>query len=205
MAKRSYKQNCALAQAVDVVGERWSLLLIRDLLVGPRRFRDLTQSLKGIGTNLLAARLKDLELAGILERRSRNGGTHTYALTQSGQALEPAVLALVRWGLVHGPQNQPDYHHQDDWDLVALKALFQPQRAGNLIIGVQFTSDTLTGWMKIDAGAVSIGLGQLATADLVVVATIADLFKGREPPESVLAAGDVANLRRFMSVFALRA
>ena len=205
MAKRSYKQSCSLARAVDVVGERWTLLLIRDLLVGPRRFRDFLQSQKGIGTNLLAARLKDLELAGIVERRSGDGGTHTYALTQSGQALEPTVLALVRWGLVHGPQNQPDHHHNDDWDLLALKALFQPQRAGDLEIGVQFAADSLNGWMKIDAGAVSIGLGQLATADLVIAATISDLFMGREPPESVLAAGDVANLKRFMSVFALRA
>jgi DNA-binding HxlR family transcriptional regulator len=205
MAKRSYKQNCALAQAVDVIGERWTLLLIRDLLVGPRRFRDLLQSQKGIGTNLLAARLKDLELAGILERRNSGGGTHTYALTHSGKALEPSVLALVRWGLVHGPQNQPDYHHHDDWDLVALKALFQPQRAGDLAVTAQFHSDTLNGWMKIDAGTASIGLGQLATADLVIAATITDLFMGREPPESVLAVGDAENLKRFMSAFALRA
>ena len=201
MAKRSYKQNCALARAVDVVGERWTLLLVRDLLVGPRRFRDLVRSLKGIGTNLLTSRLKELEAAGIIERLGDQG----YALTSSGEALEPAVLALVRWGLVHGPQNQPGDYHEDEWDLVALKALFQPQRAGDLALGVQFDSEQLKGWMRIDSGTVSIGLGQLEKPDLVIGGTIAELFTGDASAESLLTAGDSNELRPFMKAFALRA
>lgn len=201
MAKRSYKQNCALARAVDVVGERWTLLLVRDLLVGPRRFRDLVRSLKGIGTNLLTSRLKELEAAGLLERLGDQG----YALTSSGEALEPAVLALVRWGLVHGPQNQPGDYHEDEWDLVALKALFQPQRAGDLTLGVQFDPDELKGWMRIDASAVSIGLGQIDNPDLVIGGTIAELFTGDAESESLLAVGDPNELRQFMKAFALRA
>jgi len=201
MAKRSYRQNCALARAVDVIGERWTLLLVRDLLVGPRRFRDLVRSLKGIGTNLLADRLKQLETAGLIERHN----SHGYALTSSGMALEPAVLALVRWGLVHGPQNQPGDYHEDEWDLVALKALFQPQRAGGLTLSVQFDADALIGWMRLDAGVVSIGLGQVGKPDLVIGGTIAELFTGVVAPESLLAAGDREDLQQFMKAFALRA
>lgn len=204
MAKRSYKQNCALARAADVIGERWTLLLVRDLLVGPRRFRDLARSLKGIGTNLLADRLKELEAAGLIERRKFDGGVHSYALTTCGLALEPAILGLVRWGLAHGPKNQPGDHHQDDWDLVALKALFQAQRAGSLSTRVQFESSALQGWIEIDTGAVSVGLGQLDDPDLVVGATVAELFTGSESATSLLSAGEPATLHQFMSAFALR-
>ena len=205
MAKRSYRQNCALAQAVDVVGERWTLLLIRDLLVAPRRFKDLAASLNGIGTNLLAARLKELESAGIIERRRGDDGTRTYALTPSGVALEPAILAFVRWGLTHGPQNQPDYHHHDDWDLLALKALFQPHRADDLRLGVQFASANLSGWTKLSGGNMSIGLGELENADLIVNCTIKELFMGDQAPQQLLSSGSEPDLQRFMSAFALRA
>lgn len=201
MAKRSYRQNCALARAADVIGERWTLLLVRDLLVGPRRFRDLVRSLRGIGTNLLTARLKELESAGLIERLGEQG----YALTSSGAALEPAVLALVRWGLVYGPQNQPGNYHEDEWDLVALKALFQAQRAGNMDLRVQFDSDELLGWMRIDSGSVSIGLGRLEAPALVIGGTIAELFTGDVPAGSLLVSGDPEDLARFMRCFALRA
>jgi len=201
MARRSYRQNCALARSIDVIGERWTLLLVRDLLVGPRRFRDLVRSLKGIGTNLLASRLKDLEAGGLIERRGEQG----YALTKSGEALEPAVLALVRWGLVHGPRNQPGDYHEDEWDLVALKALFQPQRADELSARVQFDSSSLEGWIEIRDGSVSIGLGKLADPDVVIGGTIAELFTGDAAAESLLAAGDPNDLHRFMRAFALRA
>lgn len=205
MGKRSYKQNCALAQAADVIGERWTLLLVRDLLVDPRRFKDLLQSLKGIGTNLLATRLRDMESAGLIERTGGDNGTSAYALTASGAALEPAVLALVRWGLVHGPKNQPGYHHLEDWDLVALKALFQPQRAGDLRLTVQFRSETLIGWIELNDGVATIGLGQRETSDLTIDGTIAELFTGQGAPAELLAVGDPETLGQFMSTFALRA
>lgn len=200
MAKRSYRQNCALARTVDIIGERWTLLLVRDLLVGPRRFRDLVRSLKGIGTNLLTSRLKELEAAGLIERRGEQG----YALTHSGTALEPAVLALVRWGLIYGPKNQPEDYHEDEWDLVALKALFQPQRAGDLHLSVQFDSDALLGWIRIDSAAVSIGLGRLDDAELIIGGTIAELFTGSVAADSLLTSGDTQDLQRFMKAFALR-
>ena len=204
MPKRSYKQNCALAQASDLIGERWSLLLVRDLVLGPRRFNDLQTSLKGIGTNLLATRLRDLEAAGIIERRARGTGGHVYALTESGKALEPALLALVRWGLAYGPENQKGFHHQDDWDLVALKALFQARRAGDLSVCVQFRTDEFAGWMSVEDQRVRIGLGEAESADVVVGGTIKELFAGGNS-EQLCLSGSNDQLERFKSSFVLPA
>ncbi len=203
MKRRSYRQNCALALAGDLIGERWSLLLIRDLLVGPRRFRDLTASLKGMGTNLLAIRLKDLEAADIVERTTQESGAPAYRLTKNGWALEAAVLALVRWGLTFGPENQPGFHHMAEWDLVALKALFQPALAGDLTATVQFRTSKFAGWVSIQDDNVTVGLGESNNADTMVGGTIKDLFAGNKKPEELLLDGSRKTLRQFMAAFAL--
>ena len=205
MAKRSYQQNCALARASDVVGERWTLLLLRDLSSYPRRFKELLASLKGIGTNLLTSRLKDLEAAGLIERVRGEHGGPVYALTARGRALEPALLALIRWGLSHGPENKPGDHHQKDWDLLALKALFQPARAADLTATVAFDSDGFTGWARIADQQMTVGLGEVDAPDVRVAGPVAELFLGSRKPEDLLVSGDPALLRQFMSAFALRA
>jgi len=95
--KRAYAQLCPLARALDAVGERWTLLLVRNLLVGPLRYSELLESLPGITTNLLAKRLKELTQTGILETKSVHGVT-LYRLSERGRALEAAILALAEWG-----------------------------------------------------------------------------------------------------------
>ena len=205
MSKRSYQQNCALARANDVIGERWTMLLLRDLLISPLRFNELLVSLKGMGTNLLASRLKDLEAADIVERREGEGGTRVYALTDRGRALEPAVLALIRWGLAHGPENQPGDHHRDGWDLLALKALFQPDRATDRAVCVQFAAPDFAGWARIEDRRMSIGAGVAENADIGINGTVADLFLVAATPSDLLTKGAAADLRAFMSAFALRA
>lgn len=204
MAKRTYGQDCALARAGDLIGARWTLLLVRDLLVSPRRFNDLLGSLQGIGTNLLASRLRELESAGLIERRESDGVRH-YALTRRGRALEPAVLALYRWSLSQGADDRPYDVHRDDWDLLALKSLFQPGRAADLRVSVQFEAAAFMGWAEVGNAQMRIGLGRAREADLVVAATVRDLFLGRVDAEALLTGGDPATLRRFMSAFALRA
>src|SRR3954466_9029782 len=98
--RRSYDQFCSVARALDRVGERWTLLIVRNLLLGPRRYSDLLRELPGITTNLLAKRLQELESLGILERVSLPppAATEAYALTLQGEALEPVVMELGRWG-----------------------------------------------------------------------------------------------------------
>src|SRR5216683_3461271 len=98
--KRSYDQWCAVARSLDIVGERWTMLIVRDLLVGPKRYKDILAGLPGIGTNLLAQRLRELEAQGLVERvvLPQPAGTTVYRLTATGAALEPVVHALGRWG-----------------------------------------------------------------------------------------------------------
>src|SRR5688500_12711057 len=100
MKNRSYNQFCALAYALDIVGERWTLLIIRELMAGPRRFKDLIDGLPDISTNLLSERLKSLEQQGIIVRRvlPPPAGSNVYELTAFGAALETAVLELGKWG-----------------------------------------------------------------------------------------------------------
>lgn len=203
MAKRSYRQNCALALTGDVIGERWSMLLIRDLLTGPKRYKELSQSLQGMGTNLLASRLRDLEAAGIVERQGRDQGGHVYALTDAGRALEPVILAMVRWGLKYLPERIEGYYHQDDWDLVALKAAFQPQLSEGLAICTQFVADGVTAWVDIREQRVTIGLGESDKADITISGTIEDLFVEARNPAALLSSGSQQKLNQFMSAFAL--
>ena len=203
MTKRSYRQNCSLALAADLIGERWSMLLIRDLLVGPKRYKELSQSLQGMGTNLLASRLKELESAGIVERQDCERGGHAYALTDSGHALEPAILALVRWGLTYLPDRIEGYYHQDDWDLVALKASFDPHLSVGLAICTQFNSDSITAWVDIRDQQLTIGVGEADKADIMIGGTVEDLFVQARDPAALLSSGSPRKLQQFMSSFAL--
>src|SRR6478672_10521668 len=98
MARRSYDQYCGLARALDVLGERWTLLVVRNLLLGPLRYSELLRGLPGITTNLLAKRLREMEALGLVERIRSAGGSEASRLTESGATLEPAVHALGRWG-----------------------------------------------------------------------------------------------------------
>src|SRR3954463_12938604 len=99
MSRRSYGQYCGLAKALAVVGERWTLLVVRNLLLGPLRYSELLRGLPGITTNLLAKRLREMEQAGRREGvRAAGAGGHLYRLSVVGAALEPAVHALGSWG-----------------------------------------------------------------------------------------------------------
>src|ERR1051325_2704730 len=102
MDRRSYDQYVGLARALAVVGERWTLLIVRNLLLGSQRYSELLRALPGITTNLLAKRLQDMEELGLLERVGGESSGQAYRLTTLGLALEPAVHALSRWGWTAG-------------------------------------------------------------------------------------------------------
>lgn len=99
MGKR-YEQYCPMAHALDLVGDRWSLLIVRDLMHGPQRYTDLVERLPGIGTNILAARLRDLESHGVVTRRTLPppAASRVYDLTDYGRELRPALRELALWG-----------------------------------------------------------------------------------------------------------
>jgi DNA-binding HxlR family transcriptional regulator len=99
--RRTYGQFCPVARSLDLLGERWTLLIVRELLIGPQRYTDLRDRLPGMWSNLLAQRLRDLDEAGVVQRRELPppAARLVYELTERGRALEPAVYELARWGL----------------------------------------------------------------------------------------------------------
>jgi len=127
-AGRSYGQFCGLARALDVVGDRWNLLIVRELLPGPMRYNELKTSLAGIATNLLAERLRSLEGNGIVERRLGDAGV-LYALTPWGAGLREPMEALGRWGAPLMMTGRDGDSFQPRWLVLALPALLRGVRA----------------------------------------------------------------------------
>jgi DNA-binding HxlR family transcriptional regulator len=127
MAK-NYEQYCPVAHALELVGERWSLLIVRELLKGPKRYTDLADALPRIGTNVLAARLKDLEACGVIAKRRLPPPTpaQVYELTPYGVALRPVVRELARWGLHSLPAPRDDDNLVPGWLRDALETFFAP-------------------------------------------------------------------------------
>ncbi|MEQ1543309.1 MAG: helix-turn-helix domain-containing protein [Novosphingobium sp.] len=161
MSERTYGQNCGIARAADLLGERWTLLIVRDLLIAPRRFSELERRMKGMGTNLLARRLKDMTQAGLI---ASGAPRDPYALTAMGLALEPMVLQMVRWSLnwVEVPAGTGGLHFPD-WDLLALKALFAPRADLETPILARFEHGDWIAWAKVAPGSYAYGLGEPGT------------------------------------------
>ena len=126
---RSYGQFCGLARALDVVGDRWSLLIVRELLLGPMRYGELVASLGGIATNLLADRLRSLESSAVIERRLGQPSGVVYALTPWGSQLRDAIEALIRWSSPLMASRQAGDTMQPRWLAVALPALLRGRTA----------------------------------------------------------------------------
>jgi DNA-binding HxlR family transcriptional regulator len=127
MAKR-YDQYCPIAHALELVGERWSLLIVRELLSGPKRYTDLAGALPGIGTNVLAARLKDLEGCGVIAKRRLPPPTpaQVYELTPYGAGLKAVVRELALWGVRSLGAPEDDDELAPDWLVSALDTVFAP-------------------------------------------------------------------------------
>lgn len=129
---RSYGQYCGLARALDVVGDRWNLLIVRQLLIAPARYRELLDGLPGVATNLLADRLRDLQTAGVVERRlAEETGAVEYALTPWGAELREPVEGLIRWSaplMARGPGGD---RFQTEWLILALRALLTGSAAAH--------------------------------------------------------------------------
>lgn len=123
--RKTYGQFCALARALDHVGDRWTLLIVRELLPGPRRFAELAAGLPGVAPNLLVDRLRSLQANGLVERSAHppRSASVTYALTDLGRGLEPPVHALIRWGAAWMHSGPEGDHVDPRWGAIAIKAL----------------------------------------------------------------------------------
>ena len=202
MSRRSYEQYCGLAKALDVVGERWTLLVVRNLLLGPLRYSELLRGLPGITTNLLAKRLREMEEHGLLER-IRAGAGEAYRLTAVGRALEPAVHALGRWGWRWMGSPAASEHRSLEWLMVALRRRYRsgrPLTAELLVDGAPYA-------FRLADASVEIARGSLADAE-VRASGPADafvrLFLGGWPDDglpSAIHARDEAGLRALVESF----
>ena len=129
--QRGYRQACGVARGLDIVGERWSLLVVRELLLGPKRFTDLQQALPTASPNALSDRLRELADAGVVRRRQLPppGNVRVYELTAWGRGLEPIVVALGTWALAAPPTAEQVFVSADS-AMLSIRTFFVPTRSG---------------------------------------------------------------------------
>lgn len=213
MTTRSFGQYCGLARALEIVGERWALLIVRDLLVGPRRFSDLHRGLPRIPTNILSARLKELEHAGVVERRvvPRPASAIVYALTERGRGLEPVVLAMGRWGARILGEPGADEVVTADSLIMALRTTFKPDVARGSRVGYELRLGDIVVHARVEHGALQVGEGPLTDADLVITTgpALRAVLAGELAPADAIASGavtvrgDPGLLVRFVELFTI--
>jgi len=187
MRRREYDQSCSLACALDRIGERWSLLIVRELSLGPLRFSDLVRNVGGAPTDVLTKRLRDLESHGIVRRRELSPPATgvAYELTDVGWALERPMLELSRWGL--------HFERVDDVvDLAptslpnAIRTIAQPPTDARLTIGLRSGGQSY--WLRAEEGWIAAGRGEAEGLDLVMIGDPA-------PVLAALVAGEAAEQR----------
>ncbi|HWH25061.1 MAG TPA: helix-turn-helix domain-containing protein [Pseudolysinimonas sp.] len=196
MTNQEYGQFCGLARAAEIVGQRWTLLVLRDLRVGPRRYSDLVAGLPGIPTNTLAARLKELEEAGVVTRTAPSGADRSvvYELTPRGEELGPALDALGLWGA--GGMRTPREN-----EVVTTASIIAALRvaAGDGVVPKSWktsytvqVADVVVHVVMRD-GVVTVGAGAAEAPDLVIVAgpQIRDVLAGELDAETAIATGAV--------------
>ncbi|MCG8432922.1 MAG: helix-turn-helix transcriptional regulator [Gammaproteobacteria bacterium] len=181
---RTYNQNCAIANALDVVGERWTLLIVRELAIGPRRYGQLLENLRGIGTNLLAKRLKELENKSLIQRSDTP--QPSYSLTDLGRGLEPVLHAIFRWGIqLESNRFSPEALSKPEWDAVAIRALYRADRDRGLTGRYRFYIDDYPYTVEKAGSEVRVSFGEEGPAKVVVRISKGDAL-------AYLAYGDTA-------------
>lgn len=194
--RRTYDQECGLAYALDVVGERWTLLIIRELLVQPRRYHELLEALPGIGTNLLADRLSFLTEAGLIEPLEPGRRTAGYALTELGAQLRDPILGLARLGLKlgAGQPRRPDALARASWAALAIQAMADDRRASRVNETYQFDIDGEVFHIQVAGGHASTRPGPADKPTLIVetdAPTFFELGMQRMDPIEALVSGAV--------------
>jgi len=213
---RSYGQYCGVAHALELVGERWALLIVRDLILGPKRFTDLRLGLPRIPTNVLTTRLKELEESGVVQRRAlpRPAASVVYELTDYGSQLEDIVLRLGAWGAQSMGEPKPEDILTADGAVLALRTAVHPERlSATERIGYQLRIGEVQVYAVLSEAALQADAGTLPDPDLVI--TMADfgtfkplLTRQLDPAEAVVSGtvqltGDFALLPRFIDIFCL--
>jgi DNA-binding HxlR family transcriptional regulator len=195
VATRTYGQYCGLARAAEMLGERWGLLIVRDLLVAPKRFTDLQRGLPGIPTSVLASRLKELEGAGVVRRRvlPRPEGSIVYELTAYGWELEDVLVQFGRWGAKSLGDPRADEIITVDSMVVALRSTFRAEAAQGIHATFELRVGEIVLNARVDDGEVEVHAGPAPAADLSIEAgpQIRALMAGEMTPREALRGGVV--------------
>jgi DNA-binding HxlR family transcriptional regulator len=211
--KRSYDDRCGAARALDLIGERWALLVARELLLGPKRFTDLRAGLPGISPNILSQRLHEFEQVAITRRRrlAPPAGGWVYQLTEWGQELEPVIRELARWGF-RSPCIDPNAWLSVDSLVLSFRTTFYPDAADGFRAGVELRFGEHLFRALVDGARLDIDRGWLDRPDAVLdtdpLTLAAVVFDGRDLGEAVRnqqlsIRGDTAAAARFVTLFRL--
>lgn len=171
-AGRSYNQYCPLARALDVIGERWTLLIVRELLSGPKRFKDLQEALVGVGANLLSARLKTMERNELVARSKLPppGVAWVYELTELGNRLDETLLALARWGIpLLSTGKKPKEYFMPHWLLHGMLSAFDAVAANGVAETYEFHVDEEIFHIRVHNGQATGDMGKGHNSDLIWV------------------------------------
>lgn len=192
--KRTYADGCGIARALDLVGERWALIVVRELLLGPKRFTDLHSGMPGVSPNVLALRLRELEDSGLVRRRKLGppAGSRVYELTEWGQELEQVLLDLGRWG-ARSPIPSPPYRSADSL-MLWQSALYDPEAGGDLRATYAFAVGDDAFTVRVADGRLDVQRGTAGQPDASLegdLDTLAAVLKGRRPVDEATASGDL--------------
>jgi DNA-binding HxlR family transcriptional regulator len=213
VTKRTYCDRCAAAHALDLVGERWALLVVRELLLGPKRFTDLRAGLPSASPNVLAQRLRELEGAGVVRRRKLPppAASRVYELTDWGMELEPVIVRLGRWG-ARSPSKPRDAALGVDSLILSFRTMFDPLAADGLtaIYELRLGEDRFRA--EVADGRFEVSRGGAERPDATIetdAGTLAALiYEGHELAEAVRSGdvkieGDESAVERFLTLFPL--
>ena len=210
---RSYDDGCAAAHALDLVGERWALLVVRELLLGPKRFTDLRAGLPGASPNVLAQRLRELEGAGVVVRRKLPppAASRVYELTDWGMELEPVIIGLGRWG-ARSPSRPRDAGLGVDSLILSFRTMFDPRTAEGLNASYELRLGEDRFRAVVADGRFEVERGSVEGPDVVIEGDPGELaalvYEGHRLDEALRSGeirveGDRSAVERFLRLFPL--
>jgi DNA-binding HxlR family transcriptional regulator len=210
---RRYHDACGAAHGLDLIGERWALLVVRELMLGPRRFGDLKKDLHGISANVLTQRLEGLEASGVVRRRKLPppASVQVYELTEWGREIEPVFIVLGRWA-ARSPGHDPTLPISAVSTMLSFKTMFDPARAGQAAMVVGFVFDDTPFRVEISGGKLETRRDEIEDADVTLVTDpqqIVAAVYGKVPLSALEAngglsiKGDVRVFERFADFFDL--
>jgi DNA-binding HxlR family transcriptional regulator/putative sterol carrier protein len=211
-SKRRYEDGCAMAHGLDLIGERWGLLVVRELMLGPKRFTDLRTGLAGISPNVLTQRLEELERATIVRRRklAPPAAAWVYELTEWGLQLEPVIKALGRWA-ARSPF-KPEAGLNVDSLILSFRTMFAPDAAEGFSASVELRFGEDRFYARVDRGQMELVRGSAVQPDVTIETdsnTLAAIVYGGHKFADALQSGDLrvegdkAAARRFVTLFPL--